>query len=397
MKKQKQKKKIGIFLSFLLMMGMIFPLCVDAQGAYEGIVIDGKFDDWDSVAKIPVDNSGLDDPAMVDTAMVFDGDYLYIYMSEMGYPGHITWSGPNRNGRFVILTDLGKTTNFQVTGDNNTGFYVAGINGAQLAFADGKYEIAIPENELTEYMETISYGYYLGNLLVENVANLNPIQDVNKDFNGVAYDGMYGDWTYYPHELIQYSDSFSDCNGALFLEGETLFGHVYCASTQMHNLCPQLFFPIKLRFNNVNNDGILFELKPVEADANGNVVVYDNQFSHSIYSCEEGTYEYYLWDNNASEDIRDINDPNCPIYGKIILTVTATQLNAEYIVDMNKLAERFGMDITDFQLIEAYYIRLGDEWISTAGTSTGSVGGIILCASVAAVAFAAGMRKRKVK
>ncbi len=368
---------------------------VEAADAYAGITIDGVFTDWDSVEKVSVDNSSLDDPAITNTAMVFDGDFIYIYIEETGHSGHVTWSGPNRNGRFVIVTDLGKTTNFQITGDNNTGFYVAGVDGATLAFQGGIYEIAIPVSEIAEYKETISYGYYLGNLFIENVANLHPDTTTDKSFNGIVYDGMYGDWTYYPHELIQYSDAFSDCNGALYLEENELFGHVYCASTQMHDLCPQLFFPIKLRFNHLNNDGKLIELKPVELDENNDAILYDELFSHSIYSYEEGVYEYYLWDNNASEDHKNINDSECPIYGKILLTVTATELNAEYVIDMDKMAAHFGLDVTDLQLIEAYYVRLGDEWISTAGTSTGPIVGMILSMSVVSLGFATCLRKQK--
>ncbi len=392
---KKYKSIFFVLICFALIMLPSRTIYVMAADAYSGIAIDGIFDDWDSVSKIPVDNSGLDDPAIVDTAMVFDGDYVYIYISETGPSGHVTWSGPNRNGRFVIVTDLGKTTNFQITGDNNTGFYVAGVDGAQLSFAEGRYEIAIPANQLAEYHNTISYGYYLGNLFVENVSNLNPDTSQDKTFKGVTYDGMYGDWTYYPHELIQYSEAFSDCNGALYTDGETLHGHVYCASTQMHNLCPQLFFPITLRFNHMNGDGKVIELKPVEADANGNAVLYDYMFRHNIYSTQEGTFEYYLWDNNASEDIKNVNDPNNPIYGRILVTVTATELNAEYFIDMDKMAAHFGLDVTDMQLIEAYYVRLGDEWISTAGTSTGPVAGLILTGMIAVVGVAGYVGKRR--
>ena len=48
-------------------------------------------------------------------------------------------------------------------------------------------------------------------------------------------------------------------------------------------------------------------------------------------------------------------------------------------MDLEKLAKHFGMDASDMKLIQAQYINIGAEWVSIAGTSTGTWMGISLC------------------
>lgn len=385
-------KKLYVYvLTIVLLIICLTPMKVTAA-PYNGIKVDGNASDWESVTKVPVHNG-----AIAETAMVWDGDYVYIYMLEEGQDYQITWSGPNSNAKFVITTDLGYNTNFQLT--RNNGLNIQGVNGASIVKNKNVYEISIPTSAIGANLNTISFGYYLGDVFVKDVANINPSGNEDKTFKGVTYDGMYGDWTYYPHTLIQYSNGDSDCRGALYADGDNLFGHVHCSTSAMHTLNPQLFVFFRIKVNDFNNNGQIIEFKPVEVNqSSGAITLFDWQFKNSIYTTANGTYEYYLYENGAAEDHLNINDPLNHTYGKIILTINDTSLDAEYIIDMDKLADRFGLESNDLQLIQAHYDRLGPQWISTAGTSSGPIVGIIACAACAlAGAIIWDRRNKKVK
>lgn len=57
------------------------------EAVYQGITVDGSFGDWDAVSK-----KAVGDGILIETAMVFDGDNLYLYMKETS-DGVVTWSG----------------------------------------------------------------------------------------------------------------------------------------------------------------------------------------------------------------------------------------------------------------------------------------------------------------
>lgn len=381
-------------LLYVLMIILIFvyatPMSVEAA-PYSGITVDGDPSDWASREKTYVGNGVIG-----DVAMVWDGDYVYIYMQEIGQENQITWSGPHSNGKFVITTDLGYNTNFQLMQGHP--ITVAGVDGASIAVKNQIYEIAIPTSAIGANLESISFGYYQGAVFVKDVANLHPTEDGDKTFKGITYDGMYGDWTYYPHTLIQYSNGDSDCRGALYADGETLYGHVRCAESAMHNLNPQLFVFFRIKVNDFNNNGgQVMEFKPAEADNQGNIKVKEWEFNNKIYNTANGVYEYYLYDNTAGEDHLNINDPENHVYGKIIITIEDSQLNAEYMLDMEKMAKYYGLEVNDLQLIEARYDRLGQQWVSTAGTSSGPIIGVIACAICALTGAVIWDRRNKKK
>lgn len=95
----------------------------EKEAVYGGIVIDGRFSDWDAVTKYDVSDK---DPGgnLRQAAMVFDGDMVYIYLKESSTSAG--GAGSHRNGKFSISTDLGKETLFTL-GWNSS---VSGIGGA---------------------------------------------------------------------------------------------------------------------------------------------------------------------------------------------------------------------------------------------------------------------------
>lgn len=160
--------------------------------------------------------------------MVFDGDYVYIYLKD-GATGSAYGAGTHSNGRYSIKTDLGRELVFQLTQDGQ----VNGIDGVLCQHVGRQWEIAVPKDKLPIYNKTISFGLYLSEPFVKDVANLkddgsNDSSDGNYD---IAYDGLYGDWNKYPHTTIQYAtpgthEHVADASAAIYCDGTQLFGHV---------------------------------------------------------------------------------------------------------------------------------------------------------------------------
>ena len=76
---------------------------VAPQGSFEGIQVDGDFSDWEAVTK--EDTSSVSNGLVNAAGMVFDGDYVYLYLDEH-QPNAASWSGVNSSGNFAITTDL---------------------------------------------------------------------------------------------------------------------------------------------------------------------------------------------------------------------------------------------------------------------------------------------------
>lgn len=355
---------------------------------YTGIAIDGSFYDWQAVGMTKVGNGAVD-----KVAMVFDGD-VYIYIKETSINAAAS-SGEYSKGMFTILTDTGRNVRFQLTPNS-----IKGVEGASVVHVGLQYEICIPASSLREYNNTISFGYYLApdedgdgvpDMLVKDVADLKGEQ-TDYDDSRIVFDGLFGDWSHYPMQVIQYAtpgtkyeDRYSE--GALYVDGTYLIGYVN------HINCPNGetgFGNIDLRFNG-NDDTILY-LSLVAAQADGTFVK-DNATNGK--NLAPGNYVYYLRDVNSQSSSLNIYDPDADIYGMVMVTVSDKQAQMEYKFDLEKAAQHFGLDTNELHMIQARYINLGTRWISHAGSSTAPVLGVSLsCAAVLAVLL---IRKKKTK
>ena len=193
---------------------------------YNGITIDGSFKDWDAVTKYDAGCPNEEHKYCIEkTAMVFDGDYVYIYIKD-GNAGSAFGAGSHSNGRYSIKTDLGNELVFQLTQDGG----ISGVENAECIHVGKQWEIAIPKADLPAYNNTLSFGLYLTDPFVTDVYNLDG--STGKDTNiDIAYDGLYGDWNNYPHTTIEYATAGTqqdrtDAKGALYCVGSTLYGHV---------------------------------------------------------------------------------------------------------------------------------------------------------------------------
>lgn len=351
---------------------------------YSGIKIDGTFTDWNAVGKTQTDKNG-----MTSTAMVFDGDWLYIYMEEES-DGILTWSGEKANGKFTVYTDTGRNTTFKLNKDS-----IEGIEGAKVAHSNCRYEIAIPASAVKQYKETISYGYYMDEeLLITDVANLqDSVEASDKEFNGIVMDGNYTDWDYYGHDLIQYSTSGGsggDAEAALYFDDAKLYGHVL----SLLHMNEKEFQPFYIRINQDKNMTMQMQLVAVNEEGN---IIPDAKLEH----LDAGTYIFYLRDSSSGSKQDNIYAEDAPIYGKMYLTVRqdangkSISDEVEYEVDLEKMAQHYGIDISDMKIFEANYINIGTEWVTIGGTSTGAMMGISVCLLTVAGVYL--FRKKKCK
>lgn len=411
--------------SGLAFLGLAFLCCmlpkqeVRAASPYYGISIDGDFSDWDSVQKYP---GAL---GVNEVAFVFDGDYLYVYIDEPTQAFSATWSGANSNGKFTIVTDLGYETLFQLSQENNGS--VLGVDGAVWAHSDvtwglsGYYwEIAIPASNLKSYNETVSFGHYLADsMYVTDVANISGggagdgtasggegtaadsggadaasyPDTVGDAFSGIAYDGSYDDWLYYPHEVIEYAtagttENVPDAEGALYSADGILYGHVVTyMEKHLSEGGGEFSSGITIMLNDSWNT--CYYPRLVSIDGGGNI-----NYSPQLSGLSQGTYQFYLIDpqgGTTATNVSQWTDPASPytygenaVYGQMIITVGPSKDEMEYWIDIASMARKFNMEADSVKTLSAQYSRIGQKWLMTAGTSTGPLLGMALCVYVAA-------------
>ena len=380
---------------------------------YEGITIDGDFSDWDAVAKVSVnENKGWD--TVDEAAMVWDGDYIYLYFMAAGDAnGAGNWTsvcgaGPHNNGQYVITTDLGRMLLIQLKQDGTVG----GIDGAHAAInnkewfgAPHMWEVAIPSDELPQYNNTISFGLYQGQTFVSDVANLQGNPDAgDKKFEGITYDGLYGDWDYYPHELIQYATSgtqehVDDAEAAMYSSNGKLYAHVVTnMPAHLQEAGGEFTAAVTIRINSDKN----FYPQFVAVDAAGNI-----NYNAQILGLASGTYEFYMIDSQGwktatnisqfgeSDDSNEYGNPyHNAVFGRMYVTVSPSEDHMEYEVDLTTLAAKFGMKPDNIETLHGQWGRIGQQWVTTAGTPTGAGMGLFLCLSTTGIAYLA-QRKRK--
>lgn len=364
----------------------------DKEAVYKGITIDGRFSDWDAVTKY---DAGCPNPGHKDciekTAMVFGGDYVYIYIKD-GETSSAYGAGSHSNGMYTIKSDMGNEMVFQLTQDGD----INGVDKAECKHVGKQWEIAIPKSELPTYNNTISFGLYLTEPFIENVSNLDESKgvEISTDITYDGLKGLYGDWDRYPHTTIEYATAGThyqivDSKGALYCDGgSTLLGHVV---TTMPNHVDkekdaggEFMSAVTIKFN--NNEKQVFSPRLVSVDEAGNI-----NWNTPNGGYEDGTYEFYIFSthdawNNAGNIYEDsINRENSEWYGKMTITVkNGVQDECEFYLDLEKVAKKFGCDASDFKRIDAQFGRLGQQWITTAGASSGAWLGLILCVGVTA-------------
>lgn len=369
----------------------------DHNAAYTGIVIDGEFEDWEAVPKYAIEDCNPYFNAVEEVAMVWDGDMIYIYLYSSDYEyGAVTGAGPNSNGQYAITTDLGYTLLIQPTRE----LTINGIDEATVAINTKDWgvphcwEIAIPSSYLPNYKNSISFGMYLGNkegsTPIQGVTNIQGSDTSDKEFNGIIINGEYSDWDYYPHTVIQYAtagtgENVVDANAALYNDGgQYIYGHAKTVMPQHYNGDAWEVGKFNLSINDtVYDQDKDFQSRMVYEDPVTGELIFDPQQimqNQELYK----SYHYYIIDTsfdinpNTIHTVEDLRATG-KLYGDGYITRTPESYDIEFEIDTVKLAEKAGMDPNDIKTVNAQFIRLGNQWVTTAGTSTGAFLGIFLC------------------
>ena len=368
----------------------------NAPDVYEGISIDGKFLDWAPVTKKEVNCPNSQHPNCIkEVATVFDGDYVYVYIKE-GSNNSATGAGTHTEGIYALTTDLGRTLMFQLKAE---GTEDSVSSPANITFSHKKrqWEICIPKADLPAYSKTISFGLYLCEPFIKDIANLREEQP-SGSFVGVSYDGHYEDWKYYPHHLIQYTtagthDVIPDGEAALYVKDTTLFGHVETSLQKHVSGGSEITQSVQISFRDPSTlkaDSGDFYPRFYTVDGNGKLHTV-NAGTHF----EQGTTEVVVGclgvsaDNKTLEEASEMN----AIFGRMYVTAGANKDEAEFKLDLEAVAKYLNKDVSDFKNISIRWGRIGDEWVTTAGTSTAPFVGIALC--IGAVAGVYAWRRKK--
>lgn len=431
------KLLVKVAVSFLAMV----LLCLCEQNTvvradeteYLGIQIDGDFSDWNAVSKTEVDEEGLN-----EVAFVFDGDYLYFYINAQR-----NWTassaGPYSNGKYAITTDLGNVMLFQLVNADKAPA-IKGVDDAQIAYSNLRYgydsyyyEISIPASELPNYVRCLSFGLYTMDPYVKDVANLQGTDSGADEFTGIVYDGFFDDWSYYPHSVIQYAtggthENVVDGHAALYSDSFNLYGHVTTSYSRHLNSSGGVFTSnITIGINSLpsefyddyNEDEWLnywpwnwlgqwdwlwnrlntyfldrrdfypelcFYPQFVTIDEDGRI-----NYNPKKQKLDRGTYEFYLIDQSGWksaryayewEDESSIQYGKNAIYGRATVEIGASTDQMEFEIYIDALANKFDLEINDVQVFCARFGEIGSQWVTCAGTSTGTWIGIALCVLV---------------
>lgn len=367
---------------------------VSDDALYSGIQIDGDFSDWAAIDKVYDFNANL-----TEAAMIWDHDYVYLYLKEgvkhpdgwEMYEGNIHAATPYSNGNFCIETNTGYKSSVIVQGPNS-GSVTAKVNDTYVDIAYKKhiYEIAIPVELLKGYNDktsSLNLGTMGGwndtpNYIMMGVSHWNPDagttgggENQDKDDNNsdlydkttyIKYDYDFSDWDDYPHQTIDYSTGGShgaDAEGALYSDGEYLYGHI----KYYGGYYPDIFGFFELAINEKYHRTLMLNARAVDND--GNIL-----WNYNTSDLKPGSYEFHIYGAETIDGGAWDTD-----YGVLYIELQQHgRLNAEFRLDQSKIAHYYKCDQTDIKSFDMRFIRIGDKWISCAGTSTGPILGMAI-------------------
>ncbi|MBR1669925.1 MAG: hypothetical protein IJ695_04430 [Butyrivibrio sp.] len=341
------------------------------DAVYTGISTDGNFNDWDAVTKYTL-NEPEGDNCVESVAWVIDSEsgYVYVYVKDDG-SNSATWAGPNHNGKFAITTDLGKTLIIQLTEDGAT----VGAEGCSSIHKGSQWEIAIPISALPDNNGGLNFGLYLTDATLSGYGDTGNVES-SVD---ITYDGNVEDWSNIKHTLIQYAGAGTqeivpDGEAAIYMDNNvygfcttSMPAHLEAAGGDLTNGVSVL----------VNEDwSKALYMRLVAVDSEGNI-----NWNPQKDGLDNGSYEYYIFATDAwgtSTNISALYDADV-CYGKATVNISETKETMEWYVDTVKLAQRYGLDVTDVKMVSTQYGEIGQQLVTTAGSSTGPIGNAALC------------------
>lgn len=205
-------------------------------------------------------------------------------------------------------------------------------------------------------------------------------------------------WDDIPHTAIEYNtwDKYTDSLGAVYSDKDKANFDIYSEMpAHLGEAGGEFTSGVSVKLNDDWNT--TFYPRFVSVDSNGKV-----NWDPELKNLKKGTYKLYVCSTDAwhtSDNIDDLNRMD-QIYGEAFMTIGEGRNNGEtrdtmrWDLDLNKVAKKFGMSGDEVREISAQYSRLGQQWVTCAGTPTGSDGLLLLMAAVSGVAPVFAGRKR---
>lgn len=358
------------------------------------IVIDGSFSDWtdDKMSSLPEPDA---ENYVKSASMLIQDGKLYLYIQGDGN-GSETNAGTHHNGKYSITTDNGRTLLLQL---NRDGTVSGGTAGMEYQHSGSQWEISIPLSELPSYQKQISFGLYLMN------PGITVTDESHEPSSPVPFeiDGSYGDWKDYPHHEIEYATggtqaSVVDSEGAIYYDASSrkILGHTETnMPAHLNARGYDLTSGVSISLNEAKWTDKTLNARMVTVDENGNI-----NWNSQHQNLPDGTYEFYLFDTSAWGQSSNINAliPQDICYGRAMLTVQNGREEIEWEVDAEKLAAKYNIQPSEIRTASAQFSRLGQQWITDGGASTGIGGSIsIACLSMLAVPFFSKRRRNALK
>ena len=221
----------------------------NVEGNYSGIMIDGVFYDWTSIGKTSTNwyvNSNRNNKVTVESAIVWDGDYayVYLYLKDTNSGNRVTDLSTIEQFPLFILTNSGRSVSFTINQNNVNSenglekYTVSGISdaivGADYTKTKGggwfttyytytcTFEVAIPSSYFGDTATEIILGAVDPEDIDEYnltswVSNIDPgtgDDDDDEDLaDDVVIDGVFGDWSALPQTNLYHCTNKADtCN-----------------------------------------------------------------------------------------------------------------------------------------------------------------------------------------
>lgn len=395
--------------------------------SYYGITIDGSFSDWDSVVKHGIDVEYDGQNPMNACAMVWDGDYVYLYLDEK-QQNSASWSGPKHDGNFAITNQIGEIVMVSVHNNGQNGnivevtnpvknIYLSNTNGGlEVAYNSGYTtwdapcltEIKIPASVLFEDTALISFGYYGGATFVSDVADAGAISPTepddptptpipHNDGSGIVIDGDYYDWKNYPVHTIEYdtpgtNNNYVDAKGSIYTNDGIAYVHCftnYWDGSDTGYKRGAEFLEVTVLFNGAHT-----KLIAVDLGDNGSL----SWPSSDTRELPVGTHHYalfYFSDSRLSTNMNNINSLDHYL-GEMYITVSKDDLHdeTEFWFDVAALQKCGNIDSSFNGKIEVLFHRVGWKLLPTSGVSTGPIFVAVL-STVAAGSYLTYSKRKK--
>lgn len=181
---------------------------------------------------------------------------------------------------------------------------------------------------------------------------------------GVQIDGMYDDWEGYPKTVLQYFE-YTSHYGQMFTDGEYIYAHFKAADNYTSHIAITRW---ELRIN-----GQDFALRMLQVNNNGEVISTDPPTRPGEYMDRKVFFDYG-WNTECDSQVA------YTIYDD------GRGDDIEFRISLEKLAEYTGIPVDQMGTISIGHTNLGG-YVTTAGSSTGPVAGVMVAAMLALTYF----------